>query len=140
MQHRLFLSQETLDRWLTDAKVEVDGETMTLLPEGQSFRLDSALHFVEELTGGDDEKQLIGRVHSLESVVEMGGEHYADSVVLGELAYTVVEGFLGSPVSTEEWADATGPDLASAARAATGENELVDDPEVELLAKFFLRS
>ena len=159
MQHRLFVSQETLDRWLTDAKVEVDGEVLTLLADQRRFTLSGALHFLEELTGAEDPNELIGRVHSLEKVAELGGEHYADSVILGDLAYQVVEGFLGTPVLAAaddvtspgatsvppehvapeaDPSEISGTDLASAARAATGDNEVVD-PEVELLGRFFLQ-
>lgn len=118
MEHRLFVSQDTLDQWLSEERVSVDGDVLTLPDEGRGFRLASAVHFVTEVTEAGDPAGLIGRVKDLEELAQMGGEHYADSVLLGEVAYEVVEGFVGSPVP-------------SAASAQPGD-------DVELLARFFL--
>jgi hypothetical protein len=118
-------------------RIEVDGEEMTLSPDGQRFRLRTALHFKEELAGGGDEAGLVGKVKDLEQVVALGGEHAYDSVILGDNAYTVVEGFVGEPI-LEEDPVASGDSLASAAAAATGESS--NDGEIDLLARFFLSS
>ena len=95
--HRLFVSQETLDIWMTDGRVDVEGEVMTLLPDRQRFQLKTALHFLEEVAGGGDDAELIGKVKDVEVLLEMGGEHVADSVILNDSAYQVTEGFLGEP-------------------------------------------
>ncbi len=95
--HRLFVSQETLDVWMTEEHVSVDGEILTL-SGGQRFQLKTALHFLEEVAGGGDEAELIGKVKDLDQLAEIGGEHCADSVILDESAYQVVEGFLGEPI------------------------------------------
>src|SRR5687768_4081647 len=52
--NRVFLPQDALDRWLTEGRVEVEGETMTLRPEGQSFKLKTAVRFMGEVAGGGD--------------------------------------------------------------------------------------
>ncbi len=135
-KNRVFVPQETLDEWLSNERVEVDGETMTLKPEGQKFLLKTAVRFVTEVTGGGDDPGLVGKVKDLEQLGVLGGEHCADSVVLGDNAYEVLEGFVGEPLIDESVA--SGHTLASAARAATG-----DDPatvEIDLLARFFLSS
>ena len=67
--HRLFVSQETLDIWMTDGRVEVEGEVMTLLPDGQRFQLKTAVHFLEEVAGGGDDAELIGKVKGLKSQI-----------------------------------------------------------------------
>ncbi|MFW6052218.1 MAG: hypothetical protein ACODAU_13650 [Myxococcota bacterium] len=134
-QNRLFVSQETLDKWLSEGRVDVDGETMTVQPEGHQFELKSAVHFKSEVTGEGDPGGLLGRVKDLAQVAELGGEHCADSVILGDAAYEVVEGFVGEPVQE---AVASGHDLAAAARAAAGEGPSTG--EIDLLARFFLSS
>ncbi len=136
--NRVFLPQEMLDVWLSEDRVEVDGDVMTLKPEGQRFRLKTALRFLEELAGGGDEAALVGKVKDLEQLAGLGGEHCADSVILGDNAYQVVEGFVGEPLF-EEQAAATGSSLASAAQAALGEHTSASD-EIDLLARFFLSS
>lgn len=133
-QNRLFVSQETLDHWLSEGRVEVEGETMTVQPEGHKFQLKSAVHFKAEVAGSDEAK-LLGRVKDLQRLAELGGEHYADSVLLGEDAYEVAEGFVGEPVIEPV---ASGHDLAEAARAAAGEGPAAG--EIDLLARFFLSS
>ncbi len=133
--HRVFLSQETLDHWLQEERVSVEGEVMTLNPEGQSFRLITALHFVAEVADGGDEHELVGTVHDLSEIEALGGEHCAGSVILGDNAYDVVEGFVGDPLTPE--ADvATGSDLAAATRAALGDGE--PSSNAERVARFFL--
>ncbi|MBW2461325.1 MAG: hypothetical protein JRH11_06735, partial [Deltaproteobacteria bacterium] len=139
-----------LDAWLEKGRVEVEGERMTLQPNGQKFQLKTGLLFVEELAGGGDELQLVGKVKDIEQVVELGGEHAYDSVVLGDNAYTVVEGFLGEPLfdeaaqpaqAVQTTADVVGGDsLAAAAAAAVGEGKSADQGELDLLARFFLSS
>lgn len=115
MQNRLFVSQETLDLWMVDERVDVDGDVMTMKTEGHRFRLTSAVHFLEEVAGGGDDAQLIGKVKDLEALAELGGEHVSDSVILDESAYVVVEGFLGEPLTSEHTGDADSDEAKSIA-------------------------
>jgi len=138
--NRVFVPQQTLDGWMSEGRVEVDGETMTLMPEGQRFRLKTAVRFMSEVTGGGDAAELIGKVKDLEQLEGLGGEHVADSVILGDNAYEVVEGFVGEPVADAERADepiASGNSLAAATRSALGEDPS-QSGELDLLARFFL--
>lgn len=124
-----------LDQWLSEERVDVEGDVMITRPEGQRFSLTTAVLFKEEVTGEPDAHGLVGRVKDLEQIAAMGAEHYADSVLLGENAYQVVEGFAGTPLETEHTEDmATGHSLSAAARAATGDSK--DTGEVDLLARF----
>ncbi|MBX3249822.1 MAG: hypothetical protein KF901_21775 [Myxococcales bacterium] len=97
-EHRLFVSQETLDTWMTEGQVSVDGEILTLSSGGQRFRLKTAVHVLEEIAGGGDPLGLIGRVKDVAELAAMGGEHVSDSLIHGDSAFTVVEGFLGEPI------------------------------------------
>ncbi len=148
-QNRVFFPQDALDRWLAKDRISVDGETMTLKQENQRFKLTTGLRFVEEVTGAPDVHKLVGRVKDMIQLAEIKGEHCADSVIVGDNAYSVVEGFLGEPLFEEAGAfdptpvdslaaSISGDSLAGAARAAVG-----DDPnsgEIGLLARFFLSS
>lgn len=98
--HRLFLAQDTLDLWMSDEQAVVDGEELTLTALGQRFHLTSAVYFAAELEGGDAQA-LLGTVKDHEQLAELGAEHVADSVLLGETAYTVAEGFLATPIFEE---------------------------------------
>lgn len=135
--HRVFLPQETLDIWLSEDRVEVDGDVMTLKPERQRFKLKTAVRFLEEVAGGGDDADLVGKVKDLDQLTELGGEHQADSVILGDNAYQVVEGFVGEPLY-EGVAAGTGVSLEEAAQAAFGDSGETSSGEVDLLARFFL--
>jgi hypothetical protein len=118
--NRLFVPQGMLDLWLSDERIEVEGETMITRPEEQRFTLTTAVLFQEEVAGGGDAAGLIGKVKDLEQLAEIGAEHYADSVILGDSAYTVVEGFTGVPIEEAPHV-ASGSSLAAATRAAVGD-------------------
>lgn len=54
--NRVFFPQEILDVWLEQGSVELEGDLMTLLPQGWRLRLSTAVHIVSEVAGGGDEK------------------------------------------------------------------------------------
>lgn len=72
---------------------------MTLVGDGRSFRLHSAVHFVKVSGGDADAHDLVGKVRAVAALQKDGGEHYMDSVILGDTAYDVQQGFLGEPLS-----------------------------------------
>jgi len=140
--NRVFIPQEALDTWHTEGRVAIESDRMTLQPEGNQFRLKSAVRFMAEVGGGGDAGQLVGKVKDLDQVTQLGGEHCRDSVVLGDDAYEVVEGFVGEPIfSAPEESMVTGGSLADATRAAVGElREGPPSGELDMLARFFLQS
>lgn len=135
-QNRVFLPQEALDGWLAEDRATIEGDFMTLKPDGERFRLRTALRFMSDLAGGGDAHKLVGKVKDVEQLLALGGEHMRDSVVLGDDAYQVVEGFVCEPVPADRSA-AVGGSLDAATRAAVGEGGGGDD--VDLLARFFLQ-
>jgi len=94
---RLFMSQEQMDRWASEGKVKLEDDIMHLPALNRSFRLQPAVLF-DKLVGGEDQEGLIGRVKTLDQLGGMGGEHYGNSVILGDVGYECVEGFIGLPV------------------------------------------
>ena len=84
---------------MSEGRVDVDGDVMTARDDGRRFQLQTALHFLEELTGAGDPSQLVGKVKDLDQLQALGGEHCADSVVLDDFAYQVIEGFVAEPVN-----------------------------------------
>lgn len=135
-ENRLFVPQQMLDHWLSEGRVEVEGEVMITRPEEQRFGLTTALLFKSEVSGSPDAHDLVGKVKDLEQIAAIGAEHYADSVILGDNAYQVVEGFAGTLIPDEDDDIATGTSLAGAARAALGERERGGSGEIDLLARF----
>jgi hypothetical protein len=93
--NRVFFSQEAVDRWLADGRVNLEGEVLGLLPNGPAFLLSSAVLFQAEVGSGDDVPGLCGKVKTIAAVQALTGEHASGSVLLGDYAYEVVDGFLG---------------------------------------------
>jgi hypothetical protein len=97
-ENRVFFPQQALDHWLEQGRITLVDAELTIAPAARRLRLVSALRFMTEVGGAEDAHGLVGKVKSIEDVLALEGEHYADSVVLGDNAYTVIEGFLGHPL------------------------------------------
>jgi hypothetical protein len=92
--NRAFFSQEAVDRWLADGLIGLEGEVLGLLPDGPSFLLSSAVLFRTEVAAGSDVPGLCGKVKTLPDIVALSGDHAPGTVVLGDYAYDVVDGFV----------------------------------------------
>lgn len=106
-QARVFVPQDAVESWLTDGRAELDRDTLTF--EGVAFRVSGAVRFLAEVAGGADELRLVGKVKSVEQLRQLAAEHSGESVLLGDNAYQVAEGYLLAP----ELESARGPDLIS---------------------------
>jgi hypothetical protein len=113
MSAKLFISQGTIDAWVSQDQADVSGDRLTLRG-GLSLRLSPASLF-RRVSGGTDVHGLVGRVKGEEAISALGAEAYMSSVILGDTAYDVEPGFLafgadGQPAAT----------LVSAVRAIGG--------------------
>jgi hypothetical protein len=102
--NRAFFSQDWVDRWLAEGRVSLEGDVLALGADGPSFQLSSAVLFRAEVASGDDALKLCGRVKTLAAVRELSGEHAPGSVVIGENAYEVLDGFIGELLPSRETA------------------------------------
>jgi hypothetical protein len=91
----VFFPQQALDEWLDQGRIVLSGSELSIGGHSVRFRLEGALLFVADVSETGDPHRLVGKVKSLEDVQALDGEHCADSVVLGESAYQVTEGFMG---------------------------------------------
>jgi hypothetical protein len=103
----VFLTNLMLQQWTEQGKVRLDDTTLTLVAENRTVRLTPAVRFTKLIDGGDDPHKLLGKVKTREQLVELQAEHYMDSVILGDVGYTVVEGFLGDLSPAARKPDAT---------------------------------
>jgi hypothetical protein len=93
--NRVFFPQEALDGWIEEGRIALVGDELTASAEGRRFQLETAVRFMSEVTTGEDPNGLVGKVKSIEQVAAIGGEHVSGSVILGDNAYEVLDGFLG---------------------------------------------
>jgi hypothetical protein len=103
--NRLFFSQETVDGWLEAGRVSLEGDVLTL-PGGPMFRLSSAVVFQAEVGSGVDAFSLCGKVKSHPEVEAMNGELATGSVLMGDSAYEVADGFLAELLGAAESGEA----------------------------------
>lgn len=94
-QARVFVPLQQLEDWLSDGRAELTGDVLTM--GGQRFAVGSGVRFLAEVAGGADELSLVGRVKSADQLISMEAEHAGDSVVLGDNAYQVLEGYVLAP-------------------------------------------
>lgn len=95
---RLFISVERLDEWSAEGRAKLEGDRMTLLELGQVFAMKSAVYFRSVAGSEQDPANLVGLVRSEEELIEMGADHMSTSVIYGDTAYNVINGFLGEPL------------------------------------------
>lgn len=131
----VFITNAMLTQWSDQGKVRLDDTTLTLLQENRTVKLKPAVRFTKLIDAGEDPNKLIGKVKTPDQLAEMKAEHYMDSVILGDVGYTVVEGFLG------DLSPAVAPPLAPMATPSKPAPAPVDvDPltDAEALSRLFL--
>ena len=94
--NRVFFPQEALDGWIEEGRIALVGDELTTSPEARRFQLESAVRFMSEVTTGEDPNGLVGKVKTVEQLALVGGEHAPGSVIVGDNAYEVIDGFLGA--------------------------------------------
>jgi hypothetical protein len=117
----VFLTNEMLQQWSDQGKVRLDDTTLTLLAEARTVKLTPAVRFTSLIDGGDDPNKLLGKVKTKAQLDELGAEHYLDSVIFGDVGYTVVEGFLGDLSPAKRAAPAAAVPTTSTAPVPTSD-------------------
>lgn len=96
----MFFPQLALDQLVHDDRVDLVGNQLVIRSEQRKYRVVEAVRVMKEVTGGLDTYELVGKVKTVSFVTELGAEVLDTSMVLGDLAYEVVPGFLGAPIGT----------------------------------------
>jgi hypothetical protein len=95
---RLFISVDRLDAWTAEGRASLAAGRMTLTELNRSFTMTPAVCFVAINGGSDDPNDLVGRVKSKPQLEAMGAEQLSSSVIYGDFAYDVIDGFIGEPL------------------------------------------
>jgi hypothetical protein len=98
--NRVFFPQRALDQWLAEGKIDFSARELAIKAENRRYQVVEAVRVLQEVSGTEDLFDLVGKVKSVNYLTELGAELLETSMVLGENAYEVVPGFLGSPVGT----------------------------------------
>ncbi|MDB4937457.1 MAG: hypothetical protein JWP87_4429 [Labilithrix sp.] len=100
MQNRVFFPQTAVDQWGIDGKIDLVGSDLILLADGRRYKVEEAVRIVTEVTGANDDRKIIGKVKAKRALDEIGAELLETSMILGDNAYDVVPGWIGTPTST----------------------------------------
>jgi hypothetical protein len=94
---RLFIAYPRLDQWVEAQKVTLDGDRLTT-SDGQGYHLTPAVCFLTVVGSETDPHDLLGKVKTEFQLADLHAEHIQNSVLVGEVGYQVMEGFVGEPV------------------------------------------
>jgi hypothetical protein len=120
---KLFLPHKTLEEWSVSEKADLQDGKLLVKDGSTSYPVEPGVHFLK-LVSGEDTKQLVGRVKRTAQLVALQAEHFADSCIVGDAAYEVVEGYVTEVQAVSQPAKVEGRKKAS--------------PEADLLAAFIL--
>ena len=135
-KNRVFVSGALLDRWVTVGQVELGDGVLSLKTTGARYALEEAVRIVGEATGAGDPQRLVGRVRTVAELSALGAEVLDRSVLLGELAYDVVPGFIASPLRQRGEAIPSTEVLAELSELS--EERRGPQSDEELLARFLM--
>lgn len=103
MAVRFFISQDALDALVAGEQATIDGERLVVPSRRLEARVEPAVYFLREVEGKPDPNELVGKVKTEEALAVRGADHFRKSVILGDSAYDVVEGYLGTAAEGWVW-------------------------------------
>jgi hypothetical protein len=134
--NRIFVSGALLDQWVSVGHVDLGEGVFEVKTTRARYALEEAAHIVKEVTGAGDPSELVGRVRTLSELSALGAEVLDRSLVLGDVAYDVVPGFMASPEGAAGTKVPTHKVLADLSALSALRPALKTDEE--LLARFLI--
>lgn len=102
---KIFIPQEKLEAWVQERKLSISENVITTLTKDKvSYKLIPAFKFLK-LTSGDsdsDSEKLIGAVKTKEDLKHLNPDIFMDSIIIGNKAYEVEMGYIGSLIGDEK--------------------------------------
>jgi len=135
--NRVFFPQAALDQWISDGRVDLAGDELTIKPESRRYRILEAARILREVTGLPDANELVGKVKTRQHLGDLGADLLENSMVLGDNAYDVIPGFVGAPIGSFE-EHMAGPARSERSGAGALQGGAQPSSDEDLLAKFLL--
>lgn len=95
--NRVFFPQLPLNEWIAAGLIDFTGRELLIKAANRRYLTVEAAQIIQEVSGAEDIYDLVGRVKSVTFLTELGAEMLQNSMLLGDNAYEVIPGFLGSP-------------------------------------------
>ena len=126
---------------MLDGTIDVKGQELTIMAEARRYRIADAVRVIREVSGSPDVNELVGRVKSKGFLLELCAELLESSMILGDNAYDVVQGWTGTPLGSFD-EHVTSAERAKA-RMQNADNKFQpEEPKTEeqLLARFLMKN
>jgi hypothetical protein len=100
MENKFFFPEAAVNEWIVAEVVDFRGGELTILGEGRRYELAEAVRVLREVAGSVDAHDLVGRVKPRAQLDKLGAEIVESSMLLGEAAYDIELGWVGTPVGS----------------------------------------
>lgn len=126
MKNRIFFPQSALDEWIATDRIELKGDELLIKGENRRYKIIEAIRVLQEVTGAADVYEVVGKVKTRAFLGELGAEILESSMIIGDNAYDVVQGFVGAPsVSLSDHRRVAPPAGSPQAAAAKTDEDLL---------------
>lgn len=95
LHDRMFIALTTLEAWMDSGHVDMGNRAVTLKKRRCTYDLEPAVRFLS-VVSGSPAPRLLGKVLTEHRIGELGGELMGDSVILGDTAFLVQPGYVGT--------------------------------------------
>lgn len=136
MENRIFFPLECVEEWTNEGKVELRDDALIVVADARRYQLEEAAHVEREITSGECPYGLCGKVKSRMALEADGAELYDTSMLLGDNAYDVVPGWLGTP--DKSFAEHSRSSEAAEARKSRPDTEPNPASDEDILARYLL--
>ncbi|MFO0676589.1 MAG: hypothetical protein U0169_08650 [Polyangiaceae bacterium] len=128
--NRVFFPQASLDEWIVAGVVQFEANEIRLVRENRTYSVVEGVHVTSEVSGSPEATKLVGLVKSKAQLEESGAEILGDSMVLGDNAYEVRPGWIGTPAPSFATFAASAEGGATIARLGIGSASPATDESI----------
>jgi hypothetical protein len=100
MANAVFFPQDALDEWIVGGTIDLSKGELMIAPEGRRYKVLEAVRVLAEVTGTPDPHKIVGKVKPKADMEKLGAEIMEGSMIIGDNAYDVAQGWMGSPLGT----------------------------------------
>ncbi len=100
MANSVFFPQDALDEWIVGGLIDLSRGELMITQEGRRYKVIEAVRVLSEVTGAGDPNKLVGKVKANTELQKIGAEIMEGSMILGDAAYDVAPGWMGTPVGS----------------------------------------
>jgi hypothetical protein len=100
MANAVFFPQDALDEWIVAGAIDLSKGELMITPEGRRYKVVEAVRVLGEVTGTPDPHKIVGKVKSKADMEKLGAEIMEGSMIIGDNAYDVAQGWMGAPLGS----------------------------------------